>query len=338
MKIYRTQTVLGLALALFAGAALGCQGETTGGEEPEVAEQAEALEQGEQAEAAGEARPERHRGKHEKRARHHGPTKLLHAALNELDLSAEQRATVEGSLAELRQGFGEGFDKADFAAKQKALAEAVRAGSVDPAAFAPDTAAMQERMKEGQAKIAAALETLHTTLTPEQRSELVATLQSRMSEHDEKRGKKGKRSRDRAGHASKGSPAMFMLRGIDVSDEQQAEIEAALQAAGLDRAPDREAWAEKKEAMKAQKQAMLTAFASDSFDADAFMPAAPAMRGKMGHPAVALAVIVPLLDEAQRSELAERIERGPMKKHHDKGRRGRGGPDHRGAAGDDTEI
>jgi len=62
--------------------------------------------------------------------------------------------------------------------------------------------------------------------------------------------------------------------------------------------------------------ARLESFASDSFDAKAFVaPPAGAPQGGAMHPLARmvneLAVVVPLLDPAQREALAAQLEKGP---------------------------
>ena len=300
MKSHRTLTALGLALAL---AGIGCQSETTSEDDPSVAEQA--LEEG--GAAAPDAAPDANEpeARHHKRKGHHGPDKLLRAALKELDLSAEQRATIEESLESLQEGFRKGFDRGDHAERSKALADAVRAGSVDATALSGSDD-FEAKMKEGREKLVAALDQLHATLTPEQRTQLVETLQSRMKDHGDPEKKRA--WKDKMGQKG---PSHFMLHGLDVSEEQRAKIDAALAAKGLDQPPEgmREGFA----AMKEHKAAMLAAFASDNFDAGALLPAkGPDFAAGKRRFIDSLAVSVPLLDESQRAELAERIERGPM--------------------------
>ena len=57
---------------------------------------------------------------------------------------------------------------------------------------------------------------------------------------------------------------------------------------------------------------IVRAVADAKFDAKTALPAAPE-RPKAGPPSPAkvLSVIVPLLDEAQRAKLADRVEQGP---------------------------
>ncbi len=64
-------------------------------------------------------------------------------------------------------------------------------------------------------------------------------------------------------------------------------------------------------------RARLETFAADRFDANAFLPQPPAgekmgPRAHLDRMVGALAAIVPILDEAQRNALAERIEKGPF--------------------------
>jgi Spy/CpxP family protein refolding chaperone len=316
MKSHRTLTALGTALGLvLAFGGLGCQSETGGEDEPSVAEQAlgEGAPAPDSAEAEEAGGP---RARHHERMGHHGPDKLLRAALKELDLSAEQRATIEGSLETLRQG----FERGDHAERKKALAEAVRAGSVDPAALSRG-GDHEAKMKESRGKVVAALDQLHATLMPEQRTQLVEALQSRMKAHGDP-----KKRRAFENDEGKASPAYFALRGIDMSPDQRAKIDAALAAKGLDQPPDgMEGFA----AVKERKAAMLEAFAKDSFEASAVLPASgPDFAAGKRHFIEVLAVVVPLLDESQRAELAERIEHGP--KHMKKGKRGPMGDRRRG--------
>lgn len=110
------------------------------------------------------------------------------------------------------------------------------------------------------------------------------------------------------------NPTDGLLRGIDVSDEQRTRIDAALDRAGLAKDGDHE---KRFEDMEAKRKAMLDAFVGQSFDADTLLTAPPKPRF-----IEALAVVVPLLDEAQRAQLAERIEQGPP--HGKRAKHGRG--------------
>jgi Spy/CpxP family protein refolding chaperone len=271
--------------------------------------------------------------RHGKMGRHGppGPAFLLGAALHELDLTDAQKATIEGEMKALRDAHAEDREDAR-GARQEALAAAVRSGKVDEAALlaklrkdapAPDTA-----------RLAKALSTLHATLTAAQRQELVKALGDRMEKHDGpgdkpgrgrhggdgERGPKGDRGA-MAGRGPKGEhgpgrmgPLGHLLHGIDLSDDQQAKVREGFEKMAPP-AADREAMKAKHEAFRKSMQERLATFASDSFDASAFV--APPKDGmgpeKMAeHMVKALAIVVPVLDAGQREALAKNIEEGPQ--------------------------
>ncbi|WP_437991661.1 Spy/CpxP family protein refolding chaperone [Sorangium sp. So ce145] len=273
-----------------------------------------------------------------------GPEHLLRAALHELDLSDAQEATIEGALEGLRDGAKERpKDGAVFAA----LAEGVRAGKIDRAAIEAKLPDAGRAAEERRARVAGALSTLHATLTKEQRRQLVDGIAAKMDE----RGKRGPRGGEHhhgprggehhrgprggehhrggmGGPGMRGGPLGYLLAGLDLRDEQRAQIDKALEAARPGDA-DRVGRKEDHAARRAEMRARLETFAADRFDANAFLPRPPAGE-KMGPAAHldrmvgALAAIVPILDEAQRNALAERIEKGPAAVRPERGERGPG--------------
>lgn len=279
----------------------------------------------------------------------HGPDHLLRAALQELDLSDAQKTTIKGAIEGLHEGKGDHpkKDPAVFAA----LAEGVRAGSIDKAAIEAKMGPSADGMEEHRARIAGALSTLHATLTKEQRRALVDSLAAKMEEKGargpkgdgEGRGPKGDGDGEREGrgrkgdgeHGGRGGPGMkggpigHMLNDLDLSAEQRTQIDKVLEA---DRPNDGD-WEDKKEAfegMRAEMKAKMESFASDSFDAKAFL-AGDAKKGMnprahLDRMVTSLAAIVPILTPAQRSSLADKLEKGPMGMH-ERGEK-RGG-DHR---------
>lgn len=272
-----------------------------------------------------DARPE-HRGHHKRGpgGHHGGPLFLLKAALHELDLSAEQKATVEGVLAKLpapphERGGKEGPGK-EFRA---ALAQSIRAGKVDPTAVPemgkhPDFAGMKAVVME-------AAQTLHKALTPEQRRALVDSIAKRAEEfaprdHEGKGARHGKR-----GFGGEMGPAGLFLRDLDLTDLQRDAIKKALAAEfGGHERPDAETMKKHHEERKAAMKARLESFASDRFDAQAFAAPPkdmPAMKNPGERMHKMLAVVVPLLNETQREKLAQRIEEGPAfhRGHHGPG-------------------
>lgn len=313
------------SLKLFASIALvaafasaGCA--TTGSvseNDDEVASAQEAASEAKHGPAGREGRFGHARGGHE----------LLFVALHELDLSAEQRKTIEGAVEKLG-----GKEPRDMTALHKALAEGVRAGKIDEAAVKAKVGDLEGKASARRAEAVKALETLHATLTPEQREELVSHLEEKMAKHPRK-GERDKGEQTRRGPMGERGPMgrdgekgeMFgpmghLLRGLDLREEQRTAIKEKLQAQRPDK-PSREEMEKKHEEMRARMQASLQAFRSDKFDAEAALPAKMG-EPPMGHLVTALNAIVPVLDEGQRAELAKRLEEGPRHPH--MGGRGRG--------------
>lgn len=266
-----------------------------------------------------------------------GPAMLIGAALHELDLTDAQKATIQAELDALHET---AEARPDHDAERAALAAAVKSGQIDEGALlarltpkAPDTT-----------RLAKAIGVLHDTLTADQRKELVASVQKRMErgprgergpgmphdDADEARGPRdgqdrddarssGKRGRGEHGPGMRGpgehGPLGHMLRGVSLSDAQREKVKDALSKLAPSEG-DREAMKAQHEAFRSKMAERLATFAEGSFDASAFVapPDGAAKFGpeKMfGHMVKALAAVVPILDDAQRAELAKRIEEGP---------------------------
>ncbi len=272
-----------------------------------------------------------------------GPGALFHLALGDLDLTEAQRTKIEEAMKTL-----EPPERGDRARPDPTkLADAIRANKVDAKALAAELAPPEKPdMAAMHGKVVAALQVLHDTLTTEQRSALVASAKEKLAkgpgpdgEHGPRGGRRGPPDaadgppdgRERGGPPGmkgKGSPVDHLLHGIEITDAQRAKIDEALGKADLagppKDAPSREDMEKRMAEMKARGAAMLDAFAKDAFDAKASVPQPP--EGAMPHGPPqgrfleALAVIVPLLEPAQRDELADRIMEGPMK-HEKRGKR-----------------
>ncbi|MDC3954027.1 Spy/CpxP family protein refolding chaperone [Polyangium jinanense] len=286
--------------------------------------------------SASEASQEAQAAPHErggKFGRHHGGGELLVTALHELDLTDAQRKTIEGALSTLGDAH-----EADRKAFHKALADGVRAGKIDEAAVKAKLGDGEKIANERRAAVAKALNTLHATLTPAQRAELVAHVEERMAKHGPEgmkhaRGPRGPEDGERGPRGPEGAmrgprgehgPMGFFLHGLDLRDEQRAQIKSALEASRPEKPEgmDREAWAKKHEEMRTRMKAGLDAFRSEKFDAEALLPSKE-MRPEMGdHLVKALSAIVPVLDAEQRSTLAQRIEEGPQMPPHFRGKHG----------------
>jgi hypothetical protein len=300
--------ITSLALSLVFLGAAACNQEGTLDTEGEAQAPLAGADKAEQARKGGKDGMRRGHPGHGMR----GPESLLVTALRELELSDAQSAVIEDALDALpRPERGERPD----AAAMKALADGVRAGSVDVEAVLADAG---DPMATQRNALAAALTTLHEALTPAQRRELVDTVIAEMDAHTppaEMRGPPpGKRAKGGRGGEMKGP-----FGDLDLSDAQRAALDAALEA---DK-PEPEDMKEHFESMKDRMQEKLETFAASSFDASAFVapPAdAPTPRAHIERFARAMAAVAPLLDADQREELADRLEQGPPAK----GRHGRG--------------
>ena len=305
------------------------------------------------------AKDGKHRGdKGRKRGRRGGPHMMVKLAMKTLELTDEQRGKLEAL------GPDKPSDEAMEARKaaHKALADAVRAGAIDVDAL------MKSAPDNQHEAMVTRLDTLHATLTPEQRTALVATMRDKgdRKKGDRKRGKgdhahehehEGGEAHDHGHGHGKGSdhdhdhegedhaheheheggeahdhghdhgegsdhdhdhrrggkmggrrsPLGKMLHGIELSEEQTTKVEEALAAAKL--GSDHEDGGSGKGARKKEEhEALLEAFTKDDFDAAKLLgePEGNKHRRYLER----LAVVVPLLEEEQRNQLAERIEAG----------------------------
>lgn len=288
-----------------------------------------------EAEAKG-GKPEQARGG--RHGRPGGPGFLLGIALHKLDLTEAQKATIQGQMDALQAN--DEAPEGAHAAGRKALAEAIRSGKIDEAAFSKPLA----KEPADRTQLVKALSVLHDTLDAKQRQALVDAVKAKMEKHGDRDGKReggenkrgdregkraeggnrrgdreGKRGWDRGGddgergHDMRGP--MGMLRGIELTDAQREGVREAFEKMAPSEA-EREAMKAQHEAGRAAMRERLASFVSDRFDASAFvaMPEGAAKHGPdgmFGGMVKMLAKVVPILDETQRAELANRIEEGP---------------------------
>lgn len=243
----------------------------------------------------------------------HGPGQehLLVAALREpsLSLTAAQKTAIEGALT---ASASPRAPSAEGRSRMMALAAGVRSGKVDTSVQAPNGDAERSAHLAASAK---AIDTLHATLTPEQRRALVDAV-SKRTEHrgpppgmEANRDAKGERH-----HGGRGDhgPMGHLLAGLDLTQAQQDAIHTQMEAQ-KPTAADHEAMKKQFESFHTAMQARLQTFANDTFDATAFVtpPAGAVMKGHEDRMAKDLAIITSVLDSAQREKLATRIEQGP---------------------------
>lgn len=302
----RTLTVAAVTLALFGTAC------ATGNDEPETVETpSEAKQEPQQAEAPPTAERERKSrhgksGKFGKFGKRGGPeAHLLGAALRHVDLSDEQRAKIEALRTDVK-GDREARHEARAASHAKRIA-AIRSGNV--ADLQVDSAEIQKKAEEKASKMVSAMNQLHSILDSGQRQVLVDTLKAKSAERAKRwEERKAKRPEGKSGKR-KGHHRGFgrMLENLELTEEQQAKIDAAREA---DRGSpeDRKA---KHEARKKQMDELLTAFVGDDFDAqklDLATRIAERMTTMSEHHAKRYEVLLPILTDEQRTQLADRMQ------------------------------
>jgi Spy/CpxP family protein refolding chaperone len=223
----------------------------------------------------------------------------LFRAATSLELTSDQQTTVQSLKASLHADSPAA--KTAGQALHTALVAGVRAGSIDVNALQPLQAAVQTAHQAHAAREAAALNGLYAVLTATQRQELVATVRANQAERAERWAEEHEQGVDtpRAQHLAH----LTELLALDTNQQ--------LAVSKISVTPEGSAanWTEKRAAMKAQREALLTAFASDSFDATKLAVGAPEAGQAHGQSHAAfLAQLVPVLTAAQRETLAASME------------------------------
>ncbi|MBW2278227.1 MAG: Spy/CpxP family protein refolding chaperone [Deltaproteobacteria bacterium] len=300
-----------------------------------------------EAEVAEEAAMDKHRkGKHRRdghgsgkighkkghRGKGHCPSgKLLRYALKELDLTDEQRATLETLRDSHKDAKGAGHRdaSADF---HEAFVKALETGELDRAALETKMGSKDDMVAKKLEARNAKLATLHATLTPPQRKTLVDTVRAKMEQKAEKHGdradveRKGKHGKGKRGHHGKDMLG-HMLKGIELTADQQAQIDA-LHAKGEAQRPADQDWSKKKEEKLAQLNTLLDAFEADAFDPSVSAPTPKPMKDpmdKIGFHIEQFETLLGILTAEQRAQLAEKVKSHPDKMGH-RGMMGMKGP------------
>jgi Spy/CpxP family protein refolding chaperone len=259
-----------------------------------------------------------------------GPFGAVFQAIESQSLNAEQRAVINKAAAELRAGdeLAKGTDsdagpRASFRQMQAELAAGVKGGKVDLAKLNEGQSAVERVTKARQAREAEALTKIQRVLTPAQRQNIASSIRtaeektaSRIEKHDKHEKRDGGRAE--AGRNDAGAPNWARLRlesyvrdlGLDAG--QQKSVDALL-AKETSLSPRAES--------KAQRDAMLSAFEKDGFDALAFRTddVQPRMAAFLDL-ASFLAQVVPTLRPEQRDKLATKFEKGPEPTEHNRRR------------------
>jgi len=251
---------------------------------------------------------------------HPGPGFLLHAALEELDLTADQQTNIEALEKELDSA--RPFDSEAHRSFDKALAGQIRAGKVDANALSASLTGLEQDAVEGAKRMHGALNKLHALLTAEQRQALVKALQAQPhpgmgpgpgfgppEPGDEPPPERVKR------HGFRGHGPEGMFRDLDLSDAQREKLDAVREQ----RRGDRDAMMARGKDRAEKHQALLRAFAGNDFDANRLVPEADIRKMAREHALERTKHLEPLvgvLEPEQRAKLAARIESGPRGPKH----------------------
>jgi Spy/CpxP family protein refolding chaperone len=241
---------------------------------------------------------------------HGGPaTAFLHAA-HDLTLTASQ----QGSLDTLEATLGADDDAIHMAMKtfHADLSAGVKAGAIDTARLGTESTAVDLAMAAHHTKEVAALVSLHTLLDPTQRTALVAAVRAKQSER-EARMESWKANEESGARADWQKQHLDKLTGdLALDAAQQQEVAAILaQAKDPSHAAGRESH---RDGMRQHNEALLTAFAGDTFDTSQAEPRA--RRDKAAHEPMTshmvsfVSQILPILHDDQRGKLASRMESG----------------------------
>jgi hypothetical protein len=213
----------------------------------------------------------------------HGIVQMIGEALTEVTLTADQETTVEqlGAKVEPIQA---GVDQAE-SDLLLALAQQVRAGSVDCPSLEPQIAAYVSARESASTALRGAIEELHGLLDADQRADFADALECRI--HDAVRAVTGQRLDD------------FAL-ALGLSDAQKQEVLADLQ--------------QLQPAIQRERSAVHTAiegFRGDAFAVETYLPAsdiAAKARRRADSIIELTGSIFAILDAPQRDKLAARIE------------------------------
>ena len=184
-------------------------------------------------------------GNRQKAPHAHGLVQLVGEALTSVSLKPEQSEAIQKLGAEV-EPLQVAVDKAENELLL-GLADQLAAGKIDRKALAPQIEAFAEARKKASPVLHSALDRLHETLDPTQRTQFVDSLERRM-----------KQFADAAG-SNKRVDEWAKLIGLSDEQKQRIRTELDSQSPGL-----------KDEQAKAKE--MFDAFRGDSFSAEKLMP------------------------------------------------------------------
>jgi Spy/CpxP family protein refolding chaperone len=242
-------------------------------------------------------------------SRHAGIGAGLFRAAHDLDLAAAQQGSLE--TIESLLGADDQTVRKAMSAFRADLAAGVKAASLDTAKLTADEEGIEKAIADHRAKEAEALDSLHALLQAPQREALVGAVRARRFEHE---------SRMTAWLSAKdadGGTTDWTKRRLDrltadllLEPSQERQVAAILtKAADL---PNTAAFQSRWERRRQQTEALLSAFASDTFDAktqDLSVLPGKSAHEPMDRMVTLLSKLAPILYPIQRDKLAASLGR-----------------------------
>lgn len=231
-----------------------------------------------------------------------GPLKFLNKALKKLDLSAKQRTTLDTLKTNTQQKAAPLRDAVADAAKE--LARQVKLGAIDQTTLERQAELLKTAGEQVRPDITQAINTLHRTLTPDQRQQLVSAL-------------KKKHEKRRWGHRRHKMKKMKKLaKKIGLTEDQMDRLKAVMMSSFKGHRGEMK---KHRKQHRKQLRAAAEAFKSDSFDAGSFQIFGGPMARLQPHLQRFTTIagqVLPILTPAQREKLAELIEKRAARMGH----------------------
>ncbi len=238
----------------------------------------------------------------EEHRKHHGGgvSMLIAMSIRDLDLTADQRTTVDKIRSDLMEKMAP--VRAADRELGTVLADGVAAGNVDKAKAdkaIDKVVAQAQKLRDGTAD---AIGRLHAALTPAQRGELVDKLKAHFDKWKAAHGQDESEDKEhRSGHL------LALVRDLSLSQDEADKIKAAFKAQtkAAKQAPDHE-----HKDVQDHLKAFETAFKADKFDAKTVSSAnADKHMARFGasRRATFLEAAAPILTPDQRTKLADMI-------------------------------
>lgn len=236
------------------------------------------------------------------------PGKLMKEALAELDLTAEQRAQVDGLVASTQEALG--GTRTARAELLREVAASVRAGTPAEERIRAKVEALKASFEKVKPTLAENLNRLHDLLDASQRKALVTALRAKMEAHVKAHGGEGPEGPD-GHHGMHGHRGPRMLKHLatmlGISSEQRQAFHDRIHAAFPGHGKRFHA---RKGEMKKRLEALAVEFQSESFDARKIeLPGPHADHDALLDKAFGLGrSLVSLLTAEQRDRLATHLE------------------------------